>query len=239
MRRLPNSRLCTRCETTFRTDKCPKCQINFLRQQMMETQRDLPARFREQLSTQKTLLNELLDKVDRKECSKKDILSQIDHWESKIIERIHYKAELARQQLDCLIMKNNQTIIKDARALRKEMREKKKKNDFVENDIQRLKEDIVRVQSELKKLSSTNVELYTEPDHMIDWNHLIFVREKSNEMVSALVNERTTNDGRKGRIALNQHRKSSSSDNENDSKESVNSKINVSDRSTCLVIEFR
>lgn len=174
----------------------------------------------------------------------KMFFSRINEWENVMIEKIRYKAKLAREQLDHLTIKNDEIKTKDVQELIKELQVKDNNNALLENDLKRLKQSIDCVKQALDKLTNQpGIELYIEPDHMIDWNHLIYIREKSVKVVFASVNKQTTNKERndtKNRIPLNQQRistsfldfelpsSSGSSDDENESKEMVNNKIKVS-----------
>ena len=223
-------RQCSQCRTTIETDSCPGCSVDFCPKHLIEHETQSTEVFRKQKLIHTALLKKFLDKMEKNQSTRKDILSRIDQWEKKIIERIRYKAELARQRLDCLAVKSDQEIIKDAQALREDMR--KEKNDFIEKDIQRLTQSMVRMRSELDRLTSSGgVELYTEPHHMIDWNHLIVVREKSNKMVSAVVDEQTENDDTDDQSSPNEQRRSSPSfslpDDADNSKGKVSSELEI------------
>jgi hypothetical protein len=221
----------------------------------MEHRKELSTKLNHHLLKHNDILKQLLDKEEEKESSKKDILSRINQWEKYMIERIRYKAELARERLDQLIDNDEKAIIKNAKELTKEIKKKDKTGDLLEEDIEQLKQSIIDIKQAIDELTQqSDVELYIEPSYMIDWNHLIYVREKSVRVISSLVNKQTTDEHSKdvkSGTNSNQQRtsasyynsesssSSTSSDDESDSQEIVNDEIKVLQLSTVYFLSHR
>jgi ribosome biogenesis protein Nip4 len=173
----------------------------------------------------KLVLNQLHSEERGNESSKKEILTRINQWEKNMIERIHCKAEMARERLDQLTGNDEKEISKQAQELTKKIYEKNETEVRLEDDIEQLKQSIVHVKQALNKLArQSDVELYIEPSHMIDWNHLICVREKPVKTISSLISKTTIDkDSRdtKSSTTSNQRRKSTSYSNSESSSSSI------------------
>jgi len=200
---------------------CEGCKDIFCMKHLLEHRKVFSPKLCYYLFEHNRILQQLLKQEEKNESSKKDILSQINQWEKYMIERIHYKAELARERLDQLIGKDEKVIIKNAQELTKKINKRNRTEDLLEEDIEQLKQSVIHVKEAFHKLiRQSDVELYIEPSYMIDWNHLIYIREKSVKVVSSLRNKQTTD---KSSTDSNQQRKSTSSDNSESSSSSVSS----------------
>lgn len=126
------------------------------------------------------LWKELGDMQRKSENSKKEIREQIDKWELEMIGRIRVKADQARDKLGQLTDIEANTVIEKAQALTKEMTIRDAEIDLLKDDLELLKESTDAMKNVKKQfIKLGNIELYTEPHHMIDWNHLIYVRKQS------------------------------------------------------------
>jgi len=237
MATITSSHRCSKCREIIGTVNCEGCQDIFCIKHIMEHRKELSTKLNHHLLKHNDILKQLLDKEEEKESSKKDILSRINQWEKYMIERIRYKAELARERLDQLIDNDEKAIIKNAKELIKEIKKKDKTGDLLEEDIEQLKQSITDVKKTIDELTQqSDVELYIEPSYMIDWNHLIYVREKSVKVISSLGNKQTTDehstDSNQQQASASDYNSESSSssissDEESDSQEIVNDEIKV------------
>jgi hypothetical protein len=231
------SRLCSKCKDNIGLFNCEGCKEIFCTKHITEHRKELSTKLNHHLLKHNDILKQLLDKEEKKESSKKDILLRINQWENYMIERIRYKAELARERLVQLIDNDEKTIIKNAKELTKEINKKHKTENLLEEDIEQLKQSIIHVKQAVDRLTrQSDVELYIEPSYMIDWNHLIYVREKSVKVISSLGNKQTTDehstDSNQQRASASDYNSESSSssissDEESDSQEIVNDEIKV------------
>jgi hypothetical protein len=107
------------------------------------------------------------------------ILLQIDEWQCAMIDKVKQVAEQARQQIKVPSPKRA-----EFKTRFKEFSNKigllKETEDFVEDDLLRLKEMIHTLKQDLKELDeSPSIELYVEQNEQIAWNRLIYIKEKS------------------------------------------------------------
>ena len=138
------------------------------------------ARLEDLVSDHDLRWKELCDMQRKSENSKKDIREQIDKWELEMIGRIRVKADQARDKLAQLTDIEANTVIDKAQGLTREMNTRDVELDVLKDNLEQLKEStdaMKKVKEQFIKLG--NIELYTEPHHMIDWNHLIYVRKQS------------------------------------------------------------
>lgn len=183
------SHRCSKCTETIGTISCDGCQEIFCTKHITKHRTELSTELNRYMSMHDRFLEQLLAKEEENQSSKNDILSQINQWEKYMIERIRYKVELARDRLDELTKNDDKVLIQDAQELTKKINKRDTTENFLEQDIERLKQSVINVKQALSKTTALlDIELYIEPSHMIDWNHLIYLRKKPVKIVIPLEN---------------------------------------------------
>lgn len=234
---------CSKCFTIDEITDCEGCKKRFCTKHLTKHREELSSELRSHKIEHSRNLQQLLDRELMNRSSKKVILAQINQWERNMIERIRHKAESARDRLEQLTDNGQTPIIQNAQELINKINTRNDVKDPFEEDIEQLKQSIIDVKQIFNKLiQRSNIELYIEPSHMIDWNHLIYLREKSTNITNPLPNKQSINsvtkfvkdsiDSRQQQKAISKHNSessssSSSSDNEDNSHETVNIPIEV------------
>ena len=136
--------------------------------------------FQQLVNDHSRLLQEVNSIYQKVKNSRDEIRKQIDQWEVDMIGRVHVKAEHARGKLAQLIDTNESgAVVEKAQDLDMAIEMQGKEADLPDSDFERLKESTEAIKKVKEKFTALrNVELYTEPRHMIDWNHLIYFRKQ-------------------------------------------------------------
>ena len=107
------------------------------------------------------------------------LIKQIDQWQNTMIEKIKQIVAQARQQAIQLLNATRIKINTDFKNFSEELARFKKSENYVEHDLQRLKEKIHQFKQDLKQSTQpTRIELHTEQSDLINWDSLIYVEEK-------------------------------------------------------------
>ena len=127
--------------------------------------------------------NNLMDRIKKATQhtdSHSPLLAQIDDWEDMMIEKVRIVAENTRQQVTQLLNSKWMKISDDFKKFSQELTNLKETENFVEDDLTRLKSMIHEFNYELKHLTKpVMVELHTELSDKILWNQLIYAEERS------------------------------------------------------------
>ncbi len=107
-----------------------------------------------------------------------DLLSRIDRWERTTINKINRAAERARQQINQLVNSQTETLKEQFETLSKEVRRRRKDEDFAEDDVKHLRERINQLQQTLEQLTrADNTNVTIMENDQIDWNRIIYLVE--------------------------------------------------------------
>ena len=98
MTSITTSGQCSECGEINDTVVCEGCKESFCLQHIAEHREELTIDIELHTLEHNHLLQQLRTKDENNEYSRKNILYQIDQWEKYMIERIHSKAEQAREQ---------------------------------------------------------------------------------------------------------------------------------------------
>lgn len=128
------------------------------------------------------------------------LLAQIDEWQQNIIDKIQEAAEYARQQIKCILHSKKVELINQFDRFSKDLIEKKETEDFVEQDLLRLRQNIKQLHQDLIVFKQPlDLELCTERSNQIIWNHLIDIKEKSisihNKVQSIIIDNQPSKTG--------------------------------------------
>jgi hypothetical protein len=107
------------------------------------------------------------------------LLSQIDDWQKVTIEKVSRAAEEARQQAIQFMRRKKAEIVEGFESVGKEIRTRQGTGDFVEYDLERLKQSINRLQQDLEQFIQRPIELNVKKSNQIDWNNLIYADYQS------------------------------------------------------------
>ena len=207
---------CIKCRISTGTADCEGCKHPFCTTHLIKHQKEISTKRDHHQAEHNLSLRQLLMIQGQLEISKNDILSRINRWEQDMFERIRCKAEQARERLIQLTETDEKLLIKTAEELVEKLQKNDEKKDCSEDDITQLQQSLSHLKTAYNKLNEQrDVDLYIEPSHMIDWNHLIYVREKPPTMI------KKSTEQRKSVSQYDFDSSSTSSDDEKDSHETV------------------
>ncbi len=139
----------------------------------------------EKLTTSQHELKEKIDNTNLDNRSDISILSQIDTWEQKTIEKVQQAADEVRKEVLVLIKSKREGIKNQFQTLSKELDNLRETKGVLEQDLTRLERQIARINEDLKQSSQLpTVKLITNRSEQIAWNHMIYVEQKSENTTS-------------------------------------------------------
>jgi hypothetical protein len=163
---------CSICEKNGGNCICNGCKKHFCSKDFNEHRQQLSTKFDTEIVNTHDELLERMNLANRSNAPRSALLNDIDRWESETTEKVHQAAERARQQLS----QEKDMITKDFGMMAEEIRDRKEKDDFDENDIERLREKMSQIQISLEKfIQPTETKTIIVTKNEIDWNRLIYV----------------------------------------------------------------
>jgi len=118
------------------------------------------------------------------------ILSQIDRWEQKTIEKVHQAADEVRKEVLVLVKSKQEEIKNQFESLSKELDNLRETKGTLEQDLIRLEREIAQINEDLKQsFQLPNVKLMTNQSEQIPWNPMIYVEEKSQNTTSQQIHQ--------------------------------------------------
>jgi vacuolar-type H+-ATPase subunit E/Vma4 len=108
------------------------------------------------------------------------LLVEIEDWQSKTIEKVKRVAEQAKKQVIKLLNSKKTEIKSEFEKFSQELIQLKENEDLLENDLEYLKQTVGELNQKLKELSKQpGIELCKEQSDQIEWDTLIYIREKT------------------------------------------------------------
>jgi len=136
-------------------------------------------------------VNELQEKINNTNLDNRPdilILSQIDAWEQKTIQKVHQAADEVRKEVLVLVKSKQEEIKNQFQTFSKELDNLREKQGILEQDLTRLEREIAQINEDLKQSSQLpTVKLITNQSEQIAWNHMIYVEQKSENTASQQV----------------------------------------------------
>lgn len=112
------------------------------------------------------------------------LFAPIDEWQRVNTDRISQAADNARQQVVELMRCKKIEIMKGIESVNLEIRTRQGAGDFIEEDLERLRRNISRLQQNLDQFNQRPVQLRLKKVDQIDWNNLIYIEQQSGGNVS-------------------------------------------------------
>ncbi|CAF4801901.1 unnamed protein product, partial [Rotaria sp. Silwood1] len=181
MTTVDESNLCSICSKPSARRFCIGCKKYFCPKDFKEHEQQLSTKFDNEIVI---LHDEVLNQIQKLEKSNyfsTDLFDQIEQWKKTTINKVEKAAERARHELIELIDKQKIIITKQLEPITKEIRCRREEENFVENDIDRIRRKINDIQQILEPFiqKDTNKIIIVDNDR-IDWNRLIYIREPQN-----------------------------------------------------------
>jgi hypothetical protein len=124
-------------------------------------------------------LQEEINKATQKNDSRSPLIEQINKWEKTTIDKVKQTAENVRQQTFQLLNSKRVKITNEFKDFSEELAELKESENFVEQDLARLKDMIRQFHQVLTQLTQpVTIQLNTKESDAVKWDILIYVHEK-------------------------------------------------------------
>ncbi|CAF1128699.1 unnamed protein product [Adineta steineri] len=137
----------------------------------------------EKLVEERNKLQEIINKPTKETDANNPLIEEINAWEKITVERVRQTAEQVRQQANQLMNSKSMKTINEFSGFTEELANMKETEDYVEHDLTRLKQKIDQFNVVLTRLSQgIIIELNKEESERINWNRIIYVREKPVEI---------------------------------------------------------
>ncbi len=170
---------CSKCEKGRGTFHCVGCDAYFCRR-CYERHRQEMANQLEGFIGQHNELRQQINKETEEKNFDSPLLIEIEDWQRKTIEKVKKVAEQAKQQIVKLLNSKKTEIKSEFEKFSEELIQLKESEDFLEYDLERLKQTVDQLNQKLRKLSKQpEIELCKEKSHQIEWDTLIYTREKT------------------------------------------------------------
>jgi hypothetical protein len=152
---------CDECSSRFCSDHFP------IHRQELETRLELLCSERDQFHQETT--HRSIDPIE--------LLTQIDRWEEQTLAQVKKTASNARDRIRQLSATKSSN--RELEQFSEELRRRKESEDYFEDDIQRLKQQLEQIKIQSKKLSKIDISHKT-----IDWETIIQVTNKGEKQLS-------------------------------------------------------
>jgi len=101
------------------------------------------------------------------------IITEIDKWETSMIEKVKKVAAEARQQATQLLNAGRIKIDNEFKSFSQELAALQESEDYTEHELERLNQKINQFKLDVKQ----SIQLYTERSNQINWGTLIYIEE--------------------------------------------------------------
>ena len=174
------SRQCSKCKDTAGSFHCAGCKEIFCLKHSIEHRQELSNRFEILMTDQNIIVQQMKDKGSGKDLLKQQLYNQIDQWNNRMMERVSQRTEELRRQVNELLDMKDERMKKDIQSLTDEIRTRREKDDFFEDDIKRIAQRIKEAEQFVSEsMQQTDIKLYTHPVERVDWKDLIYIEDKS------------------------------------------------------------
>jgi hypothetical protein len=173
------SKSCSKCEKGRGTFFCVGCEAYFCRR-CYEQHRQEMANHLEGFFGHHNELRQQINKETEEKNFDSSLMIEIEDWQTKTIEKVKRVAEQAKQQVVKLLNSKKTEIKSEFEKFSEELIQLKENDDFLEYDLERLKQTVDQLNQKLKELSKQpEIKLCKEQSDQIEWDTLIYIREKT------------------------------------------------------------
>ncbi|CAF1366820.1 unnamed protein product [Rotaria sordida] len=173
------SNLCSICNKPSAKYLCIGCKKYFCAKDFKEHEQQLSIKFDNEIIQSHDELLDQIRKLEKSNSLALDLFDEIEQWKNMTINKVEKAAEKAQHELIELIDKQRITIIKQFESITSEICHRREEENFVENDIDELKQKINEIKQKLEQFTQieTTITIIVNNDQ-IDWNRLIYIQEQ-------------------------------------------------------------
>ncbi|CAF4509619.1 unnamed protein product, partial [Rotaria sp. Silwood2] len=123
--------------------------------------------------------DELCSEMSSSNDAPNELLAQIDQWENETLNKVRQASERVRQELTHLFKINKEILAKEFETLAKDIRRRRQDDDFIEDEIKQLRQQIDQLRLSIQQLSGKDTaKVQIMKNDKIDWNRLIYIEKK-------------------------------------------------------------
>ncbi|CAF4580402.1 unnamed protein product [Rotaria sp. Silwood1] len=176
------SNLCSTCNKSLARCFCIGCKKYFCSKDFKEHKQQLSIKFNNEIVTSHNELLNRIQKLEKSNYFSSDLFAQIEEWKKSTINKVEKAAERTHHNIIELINIQRIIITKQLEPITKEIRCHREKENFLENDIDRLRKKIHEIQHKLEQFIQKDTTITIIVDNkQIDWNRLIYIREEQQD----------------------------------------------------------
>ncbi|CAF3616912.1 unnamed protein product [Rotaria sp. Silwood1] len=171
--------LCSICNKPLAKCFCMGCKKYFCPKDFKEHEQQLSIKFNNEIVKYHHELLDQIQKLEKSNYLSLNLFDQIEQWKKTTINKVKKAAEKAQHELIELIDKQRITIKKQLQLITEGIRCCQEGENFVENDIDRLKKEINELQQKLQQFTEKdNSKGIIVDNDQIDWNRIIYIQEQ-------------------------------------------------------------
>ncbi|CAF0767853.1 unnamed protein product [Adineta steineri] len=195
---MTTSKSCSICGTIAGTCICTGCQSLFCqrhfddhrRQMTIELERLMHSYHQLGMRTQETIQTERVESA---------LFHEIDQWQNTTMDKVYEVAEHAREQVLQIMRRKKTELIEEIKSIDKEIQIRQSVGDYVEYDLERLKNIINKLQQDLDQFIRRPIKLHINKTQQIDWKNLVYIEHISRN--NSTKKSQTTLSGRSQSLA--------------------------------------
>ncbi|CAF3597366.1 unnamed protein product [Rotaria sp. Silwood1] len=174
------SNLCSICNKSSAKCFCVGCKKYFCSKDFKEHEQQLSTKFDNEIVRSHDELLDQIQKLEKSNYSSLDFFDRIEQWKKTTIKKVEEAAEKARHKLIELIEKQRIKTIQQIEPITKEIRRRQEEENFIENDMDHLKQKLNEVQQKVENFFQKHIKrsVVIDNQNQIDWNQFIYVREE-------------------------------------------------------------
>ncbi|CAF4429943.1 unnamed protein product, partial [Rotaria sp. Silwood2] len=174
--------LCLTCNKHSAKYYCTGCKKYFCPKDFRQHEQQLAIKFDDEIIRSHDELLDQIHKLDKSNHFSLDIFGRIEQWKKTTISKVEKAAEKAQHELSKLIDEQKIAITKQLEPITQEIRSRREEENFVENDIDRLRRKINALDQTLKQFVRNDLtkSIIINNDQM-NWNRLIYIRGMKGE----------------------------------------------------------
>ncbi|CAM4873896.1 unnamed protein product [Rotaria socialis] len=191
MATVDDSSVCSVCNKLPGKRFCMGCKKYFCSKDFKEHEKQLSIQFDNEIVRSHDELLDMIQKLEKPDDLSSDVFDQIDQWKKLTINKVKQAAERARHELIELLDKRRAAVTKQLEAITKEIRSHREEENFLEDDIARLRtklNDIQKVLGQFTRKDTKRTIIAT--NDQIDWDRIIYIA-KGEEIENPTLNENT------------------------------------------------
>ncbi|CAF1591419.1 unnamed protein product, partial [Didymodactylos carnosus] len=167
--------ICANCNSRQVTVDCHGCAQPFC-DQCMAVHRD---ELSHQLDNIVNVRNELQQSLSSSNGNEIAFFAKVDEWQRNVINKVLEIAENAKQNIREILVSKTTSYNQKLNQISNEVKQRRQNNDFTENDLHKLREQLGELNDNIKDISKS-IEIDTSQSNDIRWDSLIFIVQKEN-----------------------------------------------------------